>query len=416
VEASTRKELTDSACRNAKPKDKPWKLHDVRGLFLLVNPDGSKWWRLRYTLAGKDGLLSLGVYPDVPLAKARKDREAAREFVADGINPARQRKQTRAQFALAAANSFEAVAREWIAKNLPTWAPSHASKIVRRMEKDVFPWIGKRPIADIEAPDLLSLLNRLEERGVIETAHRARTECGQVFRYAIATGRAKRDISADLRGALQPVAKTHFASMMEPAQIGGLLRAMHGYTGTHAVRSALQLAPLLFVRPGELRQMQWSQVNLDTAEWRFVPSKLKRGQPKTEHIVYLPVQAIEVLRDLQPLTGNRAYVFPGERDPKRPMSDAAINAALRRMGFDTKTEITGHGFRAMARTLLAEQGWQADAIERQLAHKASGPLRGAYDRTQFLAERKKMMQAWADYLDRLREGSNVVAGNFGRAA
>jgi len=408
METSKRKELTDPACRNAKPKDKPWKLHDVRGLFLLVNPDGSKWWRLRYTLGGKDALLSLGVYPDVSLVKARKDRDAARALIADGINPAQHRQQARMQAAAASANSFEAVAKEWIAKNLPTWAPSHASKIIRRMEKDVFPWIGKRPIAEIEAPDLLRVLNRLEARGVIETAHRARSECGQVFRYAIATGRTKRDISADLRGALQPVATTHFASMMDPVQIGGLLRAMHGYAGTYTVRAALQIAPLLFVRPGELRQMQWSQVNLDTAEWRFVPSKLKRVQAKTEHIVYLPAQVVEVLRDLQPLTGNRAYVFPGERDPKRPMSDAAINAALRRMGFDTKTEITGHGFRAMARTLLAEQGWQTDAIERQLAHKPSGPLRGAYDRAQFLAERKKMMQAWADYLEVLKRGADVI--------
>ncbi len=406
--ATKRKELTDPACRNAKPKEKTWKLHDVRGLFLLVNPDGSKWWRLRYTLNGKDGLMSLGVYPDVSLVKARKERDVARELVAGGVNPSHHRQQERAQSTAAAANTFEAVALEWIAKNLPTWAPSHASKIVRRMEKDVFPWIGKRPIADIEAPELLKVLNRLEQRGVVETAHRARSECGQVFRYAIATGRTKRDISADLRGALQPVATTHFASMMDPVQIGGLLRAMHGYAGTYVVRAALQIAPLLFVRPGELRQMQWANVNLDTAEWRFVPSKLKRGQAKTEHIVYLPAQAVEVLRDLQPLTGGRAYVFPGERDPKRPMSDAAINAALRRMGFDTKTEITGHGFRAMARTLLAEQGWQTDAIERQLAHKASGPLRGAYDRAQFLVERKKMMQAWADYLDSLKRGAEVI--------
>lgn len=283
--SSKRKELTDTACRNAKPLDKTWKLHDVRGLFLLVNPDGSKWWRLRYTLNGKDGLMSIGVYPDVSLVKARKDRDAARELIASGINPSHHRQQERAQSTAAAANTFEAVALEWIAKNLPTWAPSHASKIVRRMEKDVFPWIGKRPIADIEAPELLKVLNRLEQRGVVETAHRARSECGQVFRYAIATGRTKRDISADLRGALQPVATKHFASMMDPAKIGGLLRAMHGYEGTYTVRAALQIAPLLFVRPGELRQMLWSQVNLDGSEWRFVPSKLKRGQAKTEHIV-----------------------------------------------------------------------------------------------------------------------------------
>lgn len=406
--SSKRKELTDTACRNAKPQDKTWKLHDVRGLFLLVNPDGSKWWRLRYTLNGKDGLMSIGVYPDVSLVKARKDRDAARELIACGVNPSHHRQQERALSTAAAANTFEAVAREWLAKQMPTWAPSHASKIVRRMEKDVFPWIGKRPIADIEAPELLKVLTRLEQRGVIETAHRARSECGQVFRYAIATGRTKRDISADLRGALQPVATKHFATILDPAKIGGLLRAMHGYEGTYTVRAALQIAPLLFVRPGELRQILWSQVNLDGSELRFVPSKVKRGQVKTEHIVFLPEQAVEVLRDLQPLTGHRAYVFPGERDPKRPMSDAAINAALRRMGFDTKTEITGHGFRAMARTLLAEQGWQTDAIERQLAHKASGPLRGAYDRAQFLVERKKMMQAWADYLDSLRRGAEII--------
>lgn len=400
--------LTDTAIKNAKPKAKPYKLADGYGLLMLVQPSGGKWWRFKYRYGGKEGGLSLGVYPDVGLKLARERRDEARRLIANGINPSLQRQQDAQRSSDAAANSFEAVAREWLAKNTPTWAPSHTSKVARRMEKDVFPWLGKRPIAEIEPPELLKVLVRLEERGVVETAHRARTECGQVFRYAIATGRAKRDISADLRGALQPVVNGHFATLLNPLEIGGLLRAMRSYAGTYTVRAALHLAPLLFVRPGELRMMEWAQLNLETAEWRFVPSKIKRGQPRTEHIVSLPAQAVAVLRDLQPLTGERRYVFPGERDPKRPMSDAAINAALRRMGYDTKTQITGHGFRAMARTLLAEQGWKTDAIERQLSHKAAGPLGAAYDRAQFLEERRRMMQAWADYLDSLALGNSKV--------
>jgi len=402
--------LSDTAIKKAKPLDKPYKLFDERGLYLLVQATGKKWWRFKYRFHGKEGGLALGTYPDVGLALARERRDEARRLVAMGIDPAHHRKQVRQLSAEAASNSFEAVTREWIAKNTPIWAASHTNKISRRMEKDIFPWIGKRPISEIEPPELLRVLNRLEERGVVETAHRARTECGQVFRYAIATGKTKRDITADLRGALRPIAKKHFASMFDPVAIGGLLRAMHGYEGTHIVRAALKLAPLLFVRPGELRQMKWEDLNLEKAEWRFLPSKLQRGQNRGEHIVFLPVQAVAVLRDHHQLTGNRPYVFPGDRDPKRPMSEATVNAALRRMGFDTQNEITGHGFRAMARTLLHEQGWDKDAIERQLAHKAAGPLGNAYDRTQFLVERKKMMQAWADYLESLRTGkSNVVA-------
>ena len=401
--------LTDTAVKNAKPRDKAFKLADSQGLYLLVQPNGGKWWRLKYRFGGKEGGLSLGVYPDVSLKLARERRDEARRLVANGVDPGQHRKQMKQQSADAASNSFEAVTREWLAKNAPTWAASHSSKISRRMEKDIFPWIGKRPVSEIDPPELLRVLRRLEERGAIETAHRARTECGQVFRFAIATGRAKHDITADLRGALQPVAASHFASMSDPVAIGGLLRAMHGYAGTVVVRTALQLAPLLFVRPGELRHMKWEDLNLDESEWRFVPSKIRIGDKRTQHIVHLPTQAVAALRELQPLTGHRTFVFSGDRDRTRPMSEATVNAALRRMGFDTKTEITGHGFRAMARTLLAEQGWSTDAIERQLAHKPAGPLGGAYDRAQFLAERRKMMQAWADYLDRLRDGGNVVA-------
>jgi integrase len=400
--------LTDTAIKSAKPRAAPYKIADGRGLFLLVKPSGSKLWRFRYQFNGKEGGLAFGVYPDVPLKLARNRRDEARQLVARGIDPALYRKQAKQQSAEAVANSFEAVTREWISKNTPTWSESHAKKITRRMEKDIFPWLGKRPIRDIEPPDLLKVLERLEARGVIETAHRARTECGQVFRYAVATGRTKRDIAADLRGALQPVNTKHFPTLLDPAEIGGLLRAIAGYSGTYAVRAALQLAPTLMVRPGELRQMKWEDVDLDAAEWRFVRSKLQRGQEKLDHIVSLSSQAVAVLRDLQPLTGHRLFVFPGDRNHAKPMSEATINSALRRMGYDTKTQITGHGFRAMARTLLAEQGWNADAIERQLAHKAAGPLRGAYDRTQFLVQRKKMMQAWADYLEVLKRQRTVV--------
>lgn len=394
--------LTDTAIRNAKPSAKPYKLADEKGLYLLVNAAG-KYWRLDYRFDGKRKTLSFGVYPDVRLADAREKREAARKLLANGVDPGEARKAQKAARADRAANSFEAVAREWFAKHSPSWAASHANKIIQRLEKDVFPWLGDKPIAEIPAPALLAVLRRIENRGAHDTAHRAHQNCGQIFRYGIATGRCERDPAADLRGALAPAQRQHFASITEPAAVGELLRAIDGFKGSFQVACALKLAPMLFVRPGELRKASWADFDLDGGEWRYHVTKTK-----TEHIVPLAKQAVAILRELQALSGHREHVFPG-RDPAKPMSEAAINAALRRMGYDTRTEITGHGFRAMARTLLHEElGFAPEIIEHQLAHKVPDTLGAAYNRTKFLKQRASMMQAWADYLDELKAGAAVL--------
>ncbi|MFL9959554.1 integrase arm-type DNA-binding domain-containing protein [Paraburkholderia sediminicola] len=394
--------LTDIAVRNAKSRDKLYRLFDERGMYLEVSTTGGKWWRLKYRFGGKEKRLSLGVYPDVSLKDARDHRDDPRKLLAKGIDPSIERKVQKAATVERAANSFEAVAREWYARQAPGWAPSHAEKIMGRLEKDVFPWLGGRAIAEIKAPEVLTVLRRVEARGALDTAHRVHQNCGQVFRYAVATGRAERDVSADLRGALPPARHTHFPSVTEPAEVAGLLRALDGFQGTFVVQCALRLAPLLFVRPGELRTAQWTQFDLDKAQWRYTVSKTK-----TEHLVPLATQTVVILRDLHALTGQRKYVFPG-RDVKKPMSGAAINAALRRMGFDTKEEITGHGFRAMARTILHEHlRFPSEVIEHQLAHRVPDALGTAYNRTKFIDDRIAMMQQWADYLDKLKAGANT---------
>lgn len=393
--------LTPSAVTNAKPRTRAYKLTDERGLYLLLQPGGARWWRFDYRRpgTGKRNTLSFGTYPDVSLKRARGKRDDARRLLADGIDPGEQRKAE----AQAGTDTFEAITREWFAHRAQGWAPSHADKVIGRFERDVFPWIGSRPIADITAPVLLAVLRRIEARGATETAHRVHQTCGQVFRYAIATGRATTDPAPSLRGALTPWQPQHYASMTEPDKVAELLRAIDGFTGTYPVACALKLAPLVFVRPGELRQAEWSDFDLDAAEWRFTASKTD-----TPHVVPLAPQAVAILRDLYPLTGAGRYLFPGTRDPKRPLSDAALNAALRRMGFD-KATFTTHGFRALARTILDERlGFRPDLIEHQLAHRVRDPLGRAYNRTQHLAERRKMMQAWANYLDSLRTGANVV--------
>lgn len=394
--------LTPSAVTNAKPRAKPYKLADERGLFLLVRSNGSRWWRFKYRRPGthKENLLSLGVYPDVSLRKARERRDEARRLLADGIDPGDKRKAEQA----AGAETFEAIAREWFAKHSPNWAPGHSSKIIRRLELDVFPWIGSKPIASITAPGVLAVLRRIESRGVIETAYRAKTNIGQVMRYAIATGRANLDPTPSLRGALAPSPERHHASITDPDRIGELLRAIDGYAGDYTTRGALLLASLSFVRPGELRGAEWAEFDLDKAEWRIPAERMKMRAP---HIVPLASQAVAILRDLQPLTGTGRYVFPGVRSRARPMSENTVNAALRRMGFDKGT-MTGHGFRSMASTLLNEQGWNRDAIERQLAHAERDAVRAAYNYAEHLPERRKMMQAWADYLDALRTAPRKV--------
>jgi integrase len=395
--------LTDTAIRKTKPTDKPFKVADEKGLFLLVAPTGGKLWRMKYRFEGKEKLLSFGPYPDMPLIRAREKRDEARKLLADGIDPGEHLKAVKATKTERAANSFEVVAREWYGKFSPNWAEHHGDRILRRFERDIFPWIGGRPIAEIKAPELLAVVRRIESRGALETAHRALANCGQVFRYAIATGRAERDIAPDLRGALPPVKPDNFAAVTDPAKVAVLLRTLDGYQGTLAVACALRLAPLVFVRPGELRKAVWADIDLDAAEWCYHVTKTD-----SEHIVPLATQAVATLRELHALTGDGEYVFPGARTNGRPMSDNAILAAMRRLGI-AKDEMSGHGFRAMARTILDEVlGVRPDLIEHQLAHAVKDPNGRAYNRTAHLPERRKMMQQWADYLDKLKAGAEVI--------
>ena len=389
--------LTDTAIRNAKSREKQYKLSDEKGMYVLVKKAG-KYFRLDYRFGGNRKTLALGVYPDVKLQKAREKRDEARKLISNGVDPGQMRKATKAMQVEQSANNFEAVAREWFIKNSPSWAESHSKKIIRRFELYIFPWLGSRPISEITPPELLSVLRRIESRGILETAHRTQQNCGKVFRYAIITGRAERDPSADLRGALAPVKHGRMATVTEPKKIGELLRAIDGYEGTPVAQCALRLAPLVFVRPGELRHAEWTEIDLDNAEWRIPAEKMKMKDP---HIVPLSKQAVIVLREIQPITGQGRYVFPSIRTNLRPMSENTVLAALRRMGY-TKEEMSGHGFRAMASTVLHEQGWPSDIIERQLAHAERNSIKAAYNHAQHLPERRKMMQAWADYLDGLR--------------
>jgi integrase len=402
--------LVDTAIRTAKPKDKPYKMADEKGLYLLVNPAG-KYFRFDYRFAGKRKTLALGVYPEVTLKVARERRDEVRKLIANGVDPGQQRKMTKLRQVAQAANSFQAVAVEWHSRNKHTWTEDHAKTILSRLELNVFPWLGSRPIAEVSPPDLLGVLRRIESRGAIETAHRVKQICGQVFRFAIATGRAERDSSADLRGALSPTKSTRMATIIEPQKIGELLRAIDGYQGTLIAKCALSLAPLVFVRPGELRQAEWAEINLEKAEWRIPGEKMKMRDP---HIVPLSRQAVAVLKEIEPLTGRGRYVFPSVRTLARPMSENTVLAALRRMGY-AKEEMTGHGFRAMASTTLHEQGWPTDVIERQLAHTERNSIKAAYNHAQHLPERRKMMQAWADYLDSLKTDGKVISIFQGKA-
>jgi integrase len=397
--------LTDVTIRKAKPADKSQRLFDGGGMYLELSPAGGKWWRLKYRYGGKEKRLSLGTYPDTGLADAREKRDAARKLLAAGVDPGEQRKAVKAAGEERAANSFEVIAREWHAKQSATWVELHASRIMLRMENDVFPWLGSRPIADVTAKELLVTVNRIVDRGAVESAHRVLQNCGQVLRYAIATGRAERNPAADLHGALPPVKQTHHAAIIEPNAIGGLLRAMDAYSGSLVTKCALRLAPLVFVRPGELRQAEWTEFDLDAAQWNIPAEKMKMREP---HLVPLAPQAVAILRELHALTGRGRYVFPSARSPQRPMSNNAVLSALRRMGYGTD-EMSGHGFRAMARTVLDEVlHFRPDYIEHQLAHAVKDPNGRAYNRTAHLAERRKMMAGWADYLDTLKVGGNVL--------
>ncbi len=395
--------LTDRAIKSAKPEGKVQRLYDTGGLYLEISPTGGKWWRLKYRFAGKEKRISLGVYPRISLKKARHRRDEAHGLLDQGIDPSAHRKAQKAAQVAGVENSFEAVTKEWFAKYEPTWAKSHSNRVLRLFERDVFPWVGTRPIGEITAPEVLAVLRRVEARGALETAHRARTNCGQVFRYAVATGRADRDPTGDLRGALPPVKGKHFAAVTDPKEAGELLRTLDSFVGTPVVRAALLLAPLVIVRPGELRQAEWRDIDLDAAEWRFTISKTQ-----TQHIVPLSGQAVEILEDLHAITGRRQYVFPGGRDPRRPMSNNAVLAAMRRLEIPND-KMSGHGFRAMARTIMDEVlGFRPELIEHQLAHAVKDPNGRAYNRTTHLAERRAMMQSWADYLDGLRSGAQVI--------
>ena len=392
--------LSDTRIRAAKPMERPYKLFDERGLYLLVTPTGNRLWRLRYRMGALEKLLALGAYPDVPLKRAREKRDEARKLIADGIDPNARRKAERS----AQAETFEAVANEWLELHKSSLAPETIPMLGTRLRSFLYPYIGSRPVADIRAQELLAVLRRIEARGRHETAHRVRALAGRVLRYAVATGRAPHDVAADLKDALAPVKSKNFASVTDPRRVGELMRAIHGYGGHPVTALALKLAPLVFVRPGELRAAEWSEFDLENADWRIPAARMKMGEP---HVVPLSRQALAILRELQPLARGGRYLFPSLRTRDRPMSDNTINAALRRLGY-TSEEQTGHGFRSMASTLLNEQGFPPDVIELQLAHAERSKVRAAYNKAQRLPERRKMMQAWADYLEGLGAGGVVT--------
>lgn len=392
--------LTETAIRNAKPLDKPRKLFDDRGLYLLVTPAGGYLWRMKYRFAGTEKLLALGQYPDVSLKQARERREQVRTALAEGVDPAIERKALKE----AQGVTFEAVAREHLDMQRQAVSDGTVDLTIRRLERYVFPTLGSRPIADITASELLSVLRKVEARGILEMAHRLRAVCGRVFRYAIATGRAERDVAADLRGALAPVKAENLAAITEPARIGELLRAIDGYQGQYLTKLAMKLAALTFVRPGELRKAEWREFDLDRAEWRIAAERMKMGEA---HLVPLCRQALVVVRELQSVKSSERYVFPSLRSADRPMSENCVTAALRRMGYSGE-EMTWHGFRSLASTSLNEKGWHPDLIELQLAHAERNKVRAAYNRAERLAERRQMMQSWADYLDELRSGGKLL--------
>jgi len=396
--------LTVTAINNAKPKDKPYKLSDGKGLYLFVQTGGGKLWRFDYRFLAKRKTLALGSYPDVSLSDARDRRDSARKQLANDIDPGESKKAVKAASIEAGANSLEVVTREWAASYFKNKSDSHKDRTLRRLENYIFPWLGNKPISEVTAPQILEAVKRIEKLNKLETAHRTLQATGQVFRYAVQTGRALRDPCVDLRGALPATVVKHMAAFTEPKDIAELLRAIDGFTGSITVQVALKLSPLVFVRPSELRTAKWADIDLEAKEWRYRVSKTN-----TMHLVPLSTQAVKLLTEISPISGNGEFVFQGGHDPKKPMSAAAINAALQRMGYDTKTEITAHGFRAMARTILHERlNIDPHIIEHQLAHKVPDILGAAYNRTKFIEQRTAMMQSWADYLDELKAGAKVI--------
>lgn len=399
--------LSDIQVKNAKPQEKDYKLMDGFGLFLLVTPTNGKLWRFDYRYGDKRKVLAFGAYPSITLAEARQRREDAKKLLANGVDPGEMKKALKSTDKDIAANTFEVIARQWHLKfsSAGKWSPTHAADILHRLEKDIFPPLGSRPISEIKPMDLLKVLERIASRGALDTAHRLRHHCGMIFRYAVVTERAERDVAADLRGALPAVKNGHHAAPTTPQSLLPLLRAIDAYEGSYIVKCALQLLPLFFCRPGELRAAEWTEFDFDKAIWEIPATRMKMKQP---HIVPLSKQAIAILESLQSLTGFGKYLFPCQRSTLRCMSDNAYNAALRRMGF-TKDEATAHGFRASARTILDEVlHLPVVLIEHQLSHSVRDPLGRAYNRTSHLTERKKMMQQWSDYLDGLKTGAKVI--------
>lgn len=405
--------LTATQVKTAQAKEKDYKLSDEKGLYLLVRSSGRKYWKVKYRFAGKEKKLSLGVYPEISLKDAREGRDEARNLLKRNIDPSAQKQIEKFAVIESLANSFEVVGREWFQVKLSNASDSHKSRSLRMLEKELFPSLGNRPVAEVTAPELLSLLRKIENRGVVDTAHRAKQTAGQVFQYAIVTGRAERNPANDLTGALRPKNKTHYAAITTPFETGRLMLAMDAFMGTAVVRAALKLSALLFLRPGEIRHMEWSEIDWSLKRVEIPARKMKMRQP---HIVPLSTQAIDILRQLERLTGRGQYVFPSQRGNSRAMSENTVRTALRTMGYDN-TMMTPHGFRAMARTLLDEcLDFRVEWIEQQLAHEVRDINGRAYNRTKHLDQRFSMMQRWADYLDELKEqaaGSNVIAANFG---
>jgi integrase len=401
--------LTDTFLRNIKPTGKVQKISDGGGLFIHVTATGSPsaggmLWHMGYRFGGKQKLLSFGAYPAVSLKDARAKREKAKEQLAQGIDPGAHKQAVKAAVKAETENTFEIIAHEWLTKHKDSWVSGHSDKILARLENNIFPLIGTRAIAAVTAPELLAALRRIEERGALDTAHRALQNCSAIFRYGIATGRCERDTAADLRGALAPAKSTSLAGLKEPKAVGALLRDIDAYPGNTVVRAALRLAPYVFVRPGELRRAEWTEFDLAGAEWRIPAHKMKMRQL---HIVPLARQAVGILEDLRQYTGGSRFLFPSMRAASAPITDVTLLAALRRMGYG-KDEMTVHGFRSMASTLLNEQGYNRDWIERQLAHGERDAVRAAYNYAQYLSERRRMMQEWADYLDSLRDGNGTA--------
>ncbi len=389
--------LTVIAIKQAQSRNKNYRLYDEKGLYLQVTKAGGKLWRLKYRYQKKEKLLSMGAYPEISLKDARSLRDAARAQLANGVDPSEYKKLKKVTAFSISANTFEVIAREWHLGQSRIWSPIHTKNVNDRLSLNIFPFLGNKLITEITVPELLQVLRRIEARGAFETAHRVLGNVNEVFRFAIASGKADRNIAADLKGALQPVKKKHLAAVTDPKRAGELLRMIDGYVGTLTVRCALRLAPLVFVRPGELRNAFWRDFDLDTAEWRYTVTKTG-----TEHLVPLSRQALDILNAIYPSTGRSEYVFPSARSRDRPMSNNAVLSAMRRMEID-KEEMSGHGFRAMARTILDEVlGYRPEIIEQQLAHQVRDPLGRAYNRTAYLDERRAMMQRWADYLDGLK--------------